>query len=82
MLVLPTIIDRRVFSSFSRTLRIAAHNLDLVGLDRSLILQLEVDILDEKGPDFIAEAVCVQMTLCFTKDQLSLLGFNWPAAVP
>ena len=45
-------------------LRIAAHNLDLVRRDIVLVVELEVDILDEERPDFVAEAVGIQMTLC------------------
>ena len=47
----------------SRLLRIAAHDLDLIRLHRVLIVQLEIDILDQKCPDIIAEAVGIQMTL-------------------
>jgi len=47
----------------SGLLCIAAHDLDLLGLDITLIVELEVDILDEERPDFVAEAVGIQMTL-------------------
>ena len=47
-----------------RLLRIAAHNLDLVRRDIVLVVELEVDILDEERPDFVAETVGIQMTLC------------------
>lgn len=47
----------------SRLLRIAAHDLDLLGLDITLIIELEVDILNKKSPDFVAEAVRIQMAL-------------------
>ena len=46
-----------------RLFRIAAHNLNLLRRDVVLIVQLEVDILDEERPDFVAEAVRIQMTL-------------------
>ena len=46
-----------------RLFRIAAHNLNLLRGDVVLIVQLEVDILDEERPDFVAEAVRIQMTL-------------------
>lgn len=35
--------------------------MDLVG-----IVELEVDVLDDEGPDVIAEAVSVEVTLCTT----------------
>ena len=47
-----------------RLLRVAAHNLDLLRRDIVLVVELEVDILDEERPDFVAEAVGIQMTLC------------------
>ena len=47
-----------------RLLRIAAHNLDLLRRHIVLVVELEVDILDEERPDFVAEAVGIQMTLC------------------
>ena len=50
-----------------RLLRIAAHNLNLVRRDVVLIIKLEIDILDEKRPDFVAKAVGIQMTLCSEK---------------
>lgn len=46
-----------------RLLRIAAHDLDLLSRDIVLIVQLEIDIFDKEGPDFVAEAVGIQMTL-------------------
>lgn len=48
-----------------RLLRIAAHNLDLLRRDIVLIVELEVDVFDKERPDFVAEAVCIQMTLFF-----------------
>ena len=47
----------------ARLLRIAAHNLNLLRRDVVLVVQLEVDVLDEERPDFVAEAVRIQMTL-------------------
>lgn len=41
----------------------AADNLDLVGVD-SGVLHLEGDVLDEEGPDLVAEAVSVEVPLC------------------
>lgn len=45
------------------TLRVAANNLDAVGVDLVRVVELEVDILDDKGPDVVAEAVRVEMAL-------------------
>lgn len=47
----------------SRLLRIAAHNLDPLGLNVVLIVELEVDILDQKRPHLVTEAISIQMTL-------------------
>lgn len=48
---------------FTRTFRIAADDLDAVGVDLMGVIQLEVNILDNEGPDVVAEAVCVKMSL-------------------
>ena len=61
-----TDIDKDVFTALScltRLLVCAAHNLDLARLDGGLIVELEVDILDGKGPDVVAEAVGVEVAL-------------------
>lgn len=47
----------------SRPFRIAAHYLHLLRLNRGLIIKLKVHVLDQKCPDFVAEAVGVEMTL-------------------
>ena len=54
-----------------RLLRIAAHNLDLLRLDITLIIELEIDILDQESPDLVAEPVCIQMTLFHKKNRTS-----------
>lgn len=46
-----------------RFLRTAADNFDLLRMDIVLIIELEIDILDEESPNFVAKAICVQMTL-------------------
>ena len=48
---------------FTGFLCIAAHDLDLLRLDIVLIIELEVDVFDKKCPNFVTEAVCVQVTL-------------------
>jgi hypothetical protein len=50
-------------SNLARLLSIAADNLHLVSLDGAGVVQLKVDVFDQKRPDFIAEAVRVQVTL-------------------
>lgn len=47
----------------SRSLCIAAHNFDLVSLDSVLVFEFKADIFYEKGPNFITEAIGVQMAL-------------------
>lgn len=44
----------------------AADNLDLVGVDGG-VLHLEGNVLDEEGPDLVAEAVGVEVPLCSGK---------------
>ena len=46
-----------------RLLRITAHNLDLLRRHSVLIIQLKVDVLNQKRPYFVAEAVGVKMAL-------------------
>lgn len=48
-----------------RSLRIATDDFDFLGLKLVLIIELKVDILDQKSPDVIAKAVCIQVTLRF-----------------
>lgn len=48
----------------ARSLAIAAHDFDLVGMDRlARVLHLEGNILDQKSPDLVAEAVRIKVTL-------------------
>lgn len=63
-------------SGLSRPLGVAADNLDLLGLDGVLVVKFEVDILDQERPDFVAEAVGVQMTLEAQHDQPHRQGRN------
>lgn len=42
---------------------LACDDLDLLGFNVVLVVQLEFHILDDKGPDFVAEAVGVEVTL-------------------
>jgi hypothetical protein len=52
-------------SLFARPLAVTAHDLDLVRLHSlARILHLEGDILDQKGPDLVAETVSIEMALC------------------
>lgn len=56
-------------SNLSRLLGIAADNLHLLRLNCALIIKLEVDIFDEKCPDFITETIGIEMTLCPASSQ-------------
>ena len=49
--------DKQRGLGLSRSLAVATHNLHLVCMYGRLVVQLEVDIFDEKGPHFIAEPV-------------------------
>ena len=53
-------------SSLPRPLGIATNDLNLIRLNRRRILKLERDVLDQEGPDFVAEAVGIEMTLSHT----------------
>ena len=45
------------------TLRVAADNLDPIGVDRVGIVQLEVDIFDDERPNIVTEAVGIEVPL-------------------
>lgn len=47
----------------ARTVVVTADDLDLLGSERLRIFKLEVDVLDEESPDFVAEAVGIEMAL-------------------
>lgn len=47
----------------SGAFRVARYDLDAVGVDGVRVVQLEVDVFDNEGPDFVAEAVRVEMAL-------------------
>ena len=67
----------------SRTLAVAAHDLDLVRLNRrARVLHLEGDVLDQKSPDLVAEAVGIKMTLCHVSLATSALPHPITAQVP
>jgi len=51
------------WGNLCQSLGLTADNLDLGCLDLLRVVELELDILEYKGPDFIAEPVRVQMTL-------------------
>ena len=55
--------DSLLLSCLPWSLGVAADNLDLFSRDRILVIQLEIDVFDQERPDFIAEAVGVQVTL-------------------
>jgi len=59
----------------SRSLRIAADNLDFVRSKFGARISLELDILHKKGPDVVAEAVGLEMSL-ESESSLDLLGKN------
>ena len=62
---LPTILFecRDNISLLSRLLCVAADNLDLLCLYIVLIVELEINILNQKRPDIIAKSVRIKMTL-------------------
>lgn len=52
-------------------LGVAADNFDFIRLDRTRVVQLEVDVLDQKSPNLVAETVRIQMTLCSLSESAS-----------
>jgi len=51
------------FLSFARFLGVARHDLDFISVDKLSILQLESNVFDKEGPDFVTESICVEMSL-------------------
>lgn len=49
--------------SLTGTFGVATDDLDAVGMDVGSIVKFEVDVLDDKSPDVVAEAVRVEMAL-------------------
>jgi len=47
----------------TRTLRVAAHDLDLVRRDGVRIIEFEGDVLDNERPDLVAETVGIEVAL-------------------
>jgi hypothetical protein len=47
----------------SRSLRVTADDLDAVRMNLMRIVQLKVDVLDDKGPYIVAKAVGVEVSL-------------------
>lgn len=62
-----------------RSLAIAADNLDLIGENGALVVQLEIDILDQECPDFVTESVGIQVSLS-SKHEMSA-GAHFPDQV-
>jgi hypothetical protein len=48
---------------FAGALRVTADNLDSVGVDLVRVVELEVDILDNEGPNVVTEAVGIEVAL-------------------
>jgi hypothetical protein len=51
------------YRSLRLLLALTGNDLDSLGLDIVRVIQLELDVLDNEGPDLVAEAVGVEMSL-------------------
>ena len=51
------------YRSLRLLLALAGDDLDSLGLNIVRVVQLEFDVLDNEGPDLVAEAVGVEMSL-------------------
>lgn len=47
----------------SGSLAVTAHDLHFLGRNSCLVVQLEVDILNQEGPNFVAESIGIEVTL-------------------
>lgn len=57
---------------FARPLCVAAHDLDSVRVNLLVVIQLEVDVFDNKRPNIVAEAVGIEVPLY----RLATAGFS------
>jgi hypothetical protein len=53
---------------------VTGDNLDAFRVDSASVVEFEVDILDNEGPDIVAEAVGVEMALQLPKSAYSICG--------
>lgn len=70
--------------TLARTLRVAADDLDLVRVDDvAAVVELELYVLDEEGPDLVAETVGIERALyTHTKSSLSACSLYRPESMP
>jgi len=52
-----------IIPSLSLLLALASNDLDPLCLNGVCVIKLELNILDNERPDFVAEAVCVEVSL-------------------
>ena len=61
--------------ALARLLRVAAHDLDLVGRDglrrRPALVHLERHVLDEESPHLVAETVGIEAALCRCNERIT-----------
>lgn len=48
---------------FARAFCVTTHDLDSVGVDLAVVVELEIDVFDDEGPDIVTEAVGVEVSL-------------------
>lgn len=53
----------QVRSDLTRSLGVAADDLDTIGMDLALGFELEVDVFDYERPDVVTETVRIEMSL-------------------
>lgn len=57
------LIHHRMDLCLSGSLAVTAHDLHFLRRNSCLVVQLEVDILDQEGPNFVAESISIEVTL-------------------
>jgi hypothetical protein len=63
-------------------LRQTSDDLDLLGVELVLVVHLEVDVLDDEGPDFVAEAVGVEVALRIISNSICMLSWRLGYGMP
>lgn len=56
-------LNKETLSSLARAFGVATDNFDSVGMYLVGVIELKVDVFDDKGPDVVAEAVGIKMSL-------------------
>ena len=72
----------RLLGRLIRLLGQTSDDFDLLGVELVLVVHLEVDVLDQEGPDFVAEAVGVEVALVPISNSTCVLAGGVRCSLP